>query len=166
MSTRKAVLTGEFWVACGIILLGVFFAAGTLQIEETTSSALIGPRFYPLLVSMGLLITGVLLARESIGGKKSLESPDPTNPDGQQDNKPTFSAFIYITLGLLLHVLLMQTFGFVVASVTLFLCAARGFGARNWVTTGGIGLALSLATYSGFKYGLEINLPGLFSGLA
>jgi putative tricarboxylic transport membrane protein len=160
---RKAVPQGEFWVACGIILVGVFFAVGTLQIEETTASALIGPRFYPLLVSMGLLITGVLLARESIGDKKT---PDPPNPDVQQGSKPTFSAFVYITLGLLLHVLLMQTFGFVVASVTLFLCAARGFGARNWVTTGGIGLALSLATYSGFKYGLEINLPGIFSGLA
>ncbi len=158
MERRDRIAVAELLVACGIVTVGLLFLIGTLSIDDAGGGGLIGPRFFPWLVSGGLIVTGAVLILEAYRGRPEQTVVSPTG-------KPRYFAFAYISLGLLLQMLLIQSFGFVIAAVALFVCSARAFGARNWVVVPLIGLALAVVTYTGFRYGLEINLPGAFSGL-
>ncbi|HEY4134457.1 MAG TPA: tripartite tricarboxylate transporter TctB family protein [Alphaproteobacteria bacterium] len=158
---RHRFLRGEVLLALGVIALGFLFIAGTMAIPVSTSGySRVGPADFPWGVSIALLVIGGFLLREALSGKWVGE--------GSQPDAPPFvlGPFLWISLGLIQNLLLMEPAGFVVASAALFVCTAYGFGARNWIVTALIAVVLSLVTYLGFSYGLDVGLPpGLLQGI-
>lgn len=140
-------------MAAGIVVLGVAMAFGTLSIPGSGGYERIGPAAYPWAISLFLVLIGAILAREAWRGSA---------PTSSADGRPVGFAlrpFALINLGLILHLLLIERAGFVVASMTLFFCTARALGARHRVVTAFIAFALSLAVYFAFSVGLDLALP-------
>jgi len=151
---RSRFLRGEILLALGVIALGIAYVFGTMAIPVSTSGySRVGPADFPWGISIALIVIGGFLLREALAGQWIGE--------GAQADAPAFTLvpFAWISLGLILDILLIEPAGFVLASAALFVCTAYGFGARNWLFTVAIGIALSFLTYVGFSYGLDVGLP-------
>jgi putative tricarboxylic transport membrane protein len=152
--TRR-FLRGEAIIAGGIVVLGVAMAFGTLAIPRSGGYERIGPAAYPWAISLFLVIIGAILAREAWRGA----APASAGNAGAGPSGFALRPFALVNLGLVLHLLLIERAGFVIASMTLFFCTARAMGARHWSVTTAIAFALSLAVYFAFSVGLDLALP-------
>ena len=146
---RHRLVSGELLLAVGIVLLGLLFVAGTLAIPVTEAYERVGPAAYPWAISVALIVIGLILVREALRGV----STDTDVPRMQ------LLPVAYISLGLILHILLIERAGFIIASAILFFCAARAFGARSRIVTACIAVALAAAVYFAFSLGLDLPLP-------
>ncbi len=146
-------LRGEMIVAAGIVMLGVAMAVGTLAIPASGGYERIGPAAYPWAISLSLVIIGAILARDA------WRSAAPTVPADERPVGFALRPFALINLGLILHLLLIERAGFVIASTALFFCTAQALGARHRVVTASIAFALSLAVHFAFSVGLDLALP-------
>ena len=64
-----------------------------------------------------------------------------------------------MALGLVLFVVLLNPTGFVPAATVLFAGTASAFGSRHTFRNALVGLALAVAVYVTFTYGLGVRLP-------
>ncbi len=146
-------LRGEVCVAAGIVVLGVAMAFGTLAIPVSGGYERIGPAAYPWAISLSLVIIGAILVRDAV------RATAPAASAGSGSDTIALRPFAFVSLGLILHLLLIERAGFVIASATLFFCAARALGARHWIITAAIAVALSFVVYFAFAVGLHLELP-------
>lgn len=150
----------ELAVALGVVALGLFLVVETMAVPDVVGYSRIGPRAYPWAISLALTAVGVWLVRDAWIGRRNRGDDPPEAADFDR------GAFAFISLGLVLHMLLIERAGFVVASVALFVCVARAFGDRRLALGVALGLALAVAVYVGFDRGLGLNLPaGILEGI-
>jgi putative tricarboxylic transport membrane protein len=160
MPMRRLKFSGELALSLGIVALGLFLVVQTAGIDVSPSYARVGPRVFPWVISFGLILLGLLLARDAIAGQWIADDSTPGAPAFD------WHAFLLIGLGLILHMVLIGRGGFVIASTVLFVCVARGFGSRAWLRDTVIGAILAFVVYVGFKYGLGLDLPaGVLAGI-
>lgn len=153
---RHRLVSGELLLAVGIVLLGLLFVAGTLAIPVTEGYERVGPAAYPWAISIGLIVIGLILAREAWR---------PVRADADVPRMQLLPV-AYISLGLILHILLIEPAGFIIASAILFFCAAHAFGARSRIITVCIAFALAAVVYFAFGLGLDLPLPpGILQGI-
>ena len=122
--------------------------------EDTGTLMSAGP--YPLVVLAGLLIFGCLVVwrvvRDS-GGLSPVEPPASWTPVG------------WLVVGVVVHLLLAERGGFVVASVPLFWCTARAFDSSRPVRDAAFSVAISVGAYLLFARVLQLTLPaGILEG--
>jgi putative tricarboxylic transport membrane protein len=124
------------------------FAAG----QESVRRA---PEPYPWLVIAGLLITGALLVREIA-----------RSPSGDPQARPQPRApVLLLAAASLLHLLLLERAGFVIAAALLFWLAARAFDPRHPFRDGLFAAAASVSSYVLFARVLHLSLPaGVLAG--
>jgi putative tricarboxylic transport membrane protein len=121
---------------------------------ETGSVVPAGP--YPRLVLIGLAVFGLAaLWRVS-------RSPRPSTGTGASHGS---TPVVLVGTGVVLHLLLAERAGFVIAAAVLFWCTARAFDHRHPVRDGIAALLVSLASYILFARVLQLSLPaGLLAG--
>ncbi len=147
---------GDLLFALGVLALGAYFAFGAFDIRVLPNYARVGPRFFPLLVSFGLLLCGALLSVQALRGQAALpEEAEDVDADAPSD----WRAVAWLCAALLLDVLLIRRLGFVLASTALFWLAAVGFGSRQHLRTVLIGFILALLVYLAFTQLLDLTLP-------
>ncbi len=158
-------------VALGVAALGVCLAVGSTGISLGTGYDRIGPRFFPYLVAMGLMLLGSWLAVAAIRGNRATpvaeENDEPDLQMNWQMNWPiNWSALGYLALALLLNLALMERAGFVISSSVLFWLAARAFHSRIPARDAAVAVLLSILVYFAFTRGLGLILPlGIFNRL-
>ena len=141
------------WVGLGVGALALFFGAGLPYVDSQGGYAGLSPRFLPTLVTIGLAICSlVLLAR-------------PASVQVQADDAPTmieparrFHRLAWLVGGLVAHLLLIGTVGFVLASCLLLVCVARGFGSQRPWRDAGIALAIAFPMWLLFAKVLQVGL--------
>lgn len=145
-------------IAGALIGLGLFMFYQIQLIEADGGYSAIGPRFSPMLVAACLLLIGVLLLRQALtGGWRNMEGAVPA--------EPFFApAFLWIAGGLALNMVVIGFIGFTLASATLFVMVARGFGSRRLGRDTAIGLGLALFVYYFFTRVLGLALPASPAG--
>src|SRR5262245_16003034 len=142
----------EAVIGAGIIALGMFFAVETYDLPEVAGFAQFGPRLFPALIAVGLIVCGAGLAFEAMrGGLRKLPANERTAIE--------WSAFMWVSAGVIAHMASIRWIGFVLASTLLFTCVARGFGSRLLLRDGLIGFALAVAAYLVFTQALGLALP-------
>ncbi len=147
-------------MSLGIAALGLFLAVQTAGIDVSPSYARVGPRVFPWVISFGLIVLGLWLARDAIAGQWLSDDSAPGVAGFD------WHAFLLIGLGLVLHMVLIGRGGFILASTVLFVCVARAFGSRAALRDAVIGVILAFVVYVGFKYGLGLDLPaGVLAGI-
>ncbi len=144
-------------VGVGVVLLGLLIGWQTTQIPVSAIYATIGPRAFPWVIAAALAALGGLLVREGLRGGWEHEGDD--EPFNRR-------AVLWLGLGLVLNVALIDMLGFSVAATLMFTGVARAFERARPARDLGIGFALSIGAYFGFDRLLGISIgAGVFKGL-
>jgi len=131
---------------------------GQLGTGSPDASAGLASEPYPWLVLGGVLLAGGFAVREGVTRARTAaavaEAP-------RSDRAPLF----LLAAGVVLHLLLLERGGFVVAAAALFWCAARAFDPRHPLRDGIFAVTLSAAAYLVFARLLQLSLPaGVLAG--
>ena len=160
MTARSPIHPGELLISLGLIALGSFVAYETGSIAETQGYAQIGPRLFPYIIGAGLTLCGAVLAWHALsGGWRSV----PLDQEGH--DAPDWISFGIVSVGIILHMVIIGWAGFIIASTLLFVLVARGFGSRRLVRDAVIAVVLSVVVFFIFTQALGLSLPkGPFGG--
>jgi putative tricarboxylic transport membrane protein len=160
--------SGQLWVGCGVLAIGVLMAAGAAMIPAEAGYSGVGPNFLPMLVAVVLLVCGAWTIWEArSGGFRNMEPPN-----GAETG--FWSGFAWMSAGLLANAALITTIGFILSCTLCFALAVRGLRTAEADKIGGfdmkqfmkdllIGAAIAAPVYWMFTKLLAINLPGLTS---
>jgi putative tricarboxylic transport membrane protein len=122
------------------------FASG----QESSSAT---PEPYPWLVIAGLVTTGALLVRQVSRAAQGSASGSTRTP------------IILLLVAAVLHLLLLERAGFVLASAVLFWIGARAFDPRHPLRDGVFAVGVSVVSYVLFVRVLHLTLPaGVLAG--
>ncbi len=150
-------------MALGVAALGVCLAVGSAGISLGTGYDRIGPRFFPYLVAIGLVMLGSWLAVAAIRGNRAKPA---AGENAEPNLRINWQALGYLGLALLLNLVLLERAGFVISSSVLFWLAARAFHSRRPARDATVAVLLSLLVYFAFTRGLGLILPlGIFNRL-
>lgn len=149
--------TAELILSLAVLALGVAVAVGTSQLSSAGGYARIGPNVAPAVVAGGLILLGVWLCCEALSGGWRNAAPD--EPEARGEHRFHIGAFIWVSIGLIAQILLIDRAGFVLAQATLFACVARAFGSLKSARDSAIGILLGLAVFLFFVKFLNVNLP-------
>jgi putative tricarboxylic transport membrane protein len=143
--------SAEIALSLGVLGLGLGVAAVTASLPFEGGYSGIGPNFIPAIVAAGTIVIGVWLAFEAFTGGWRNRS--------EQTEILAARPFLWVSAGLLVHMILIGWAGFVIAGAALFACVARGFGSMRLSRDAFIGFVLALAVYFFFTQVLNVNLP-------
>ena len=148
----------ELGVAAFVIALGVVVVWQTRDIRVSPMNAKIGPRIIPYIVGSGLVLVGFWYALNVWRGTPTGGAGEDAE-DVDADASTDWWTVVWIAVGLLLYLALLEPTGFIVASSVLFFVAAVGMGSRQFARDAGVAVLLSTAVYLLFTRGLSLRLP-------
>ena len=146
-------------VGLGLVAIAAVIGFDAARMDVPPSYARVGPHIFPILVSIGLGLSGLTVIWQSLRG---------VHPSGEEagDEPTEWKSVGIIAAGLILHMNLLKPAGFVPAGVVLFMAVAFAFGSRRYLRDVIIGLIVAFAAYIGFRYGLGLQLPpGILKGI-
>jgi putative tricarboxylic transport membrane protein len=154
MTARSAIHPGEALISLALIALGSYVIYETQSIAETQGYAQIGPRLFPYIIGAGITLCAAILGWHAIsGGWRNV----PLDQEGH--DAPDWLAFLVISVGIILHMLLIGWAGFIIASTLLFVLIARGFGSRKPVRDLIVAVILNIVVFLLFTRALGLSLP-------
>lgn len=149
-------LLGPRIAAVAIVALGALVLYQSFQIPRGGGYVAVGPRFFPLLIAIGLLVFGALfLLRTTVLADRLLA--ERTREEEAATHWPTVGL---IALLLVLYAFALDPLGYVAATALFFPLGARGLGSRRIVRDAVVGLVLAVVVYEGFTRYLGVRLPG------
>lgn len=162
-SSRRPISVPDLLVALGVVLLGLLLLIGTNQIAASGMNTVVGPKVFPLIVSVGTLGLGVLLTIGALRGHRA----EPATEEDTDPNAPVNLASPGLILGgFLIGTLLLQPLGFVFGTAVMYFTVAFAFGERRYGLIAGVALIVALITYLLFTRGLGLTLPpGILKGI-
>ena len=137
----------------GMAAIAAYFGAGLPLIDDRAGYSGLSPRFLPTIVTVGLALATVLL----LVGRRSVldeaeDAPGTVHPErGAQ-------RLALVAGGLLLHLAVIGTIGFVLASTLLMVLVARGFGSARPARDAAVALCVALPIWAIFTQLLGISL--------
>lgn len=159
MARRPPISIAGVAIGLGLVIIAGVIVADTARMQVPPSYARIGPQVFPFAIAAGLAAIGLYLAWSS-----SLRSAP--REIVSEDQPTDWGSLGLILLGLLIHLLLLKSLGFIIVSAALFLMVAIAFGSRLYWRDALIGLVLATVAYVGFTRFLGLPLPpGIFAGL-
>ena len=152
---------GQAAVAAGVAVLGALILWGSLPLPTSGGYAQVGPGVVPRVVGAAIVLLGVFLLREAFtGGFRGVDE------EAEARLLMDWSAFAWLTGGIFAYGLAIERAGFIIASMVLFACVARGFYSRRWLWNLALGLVLAAIIFAIFNYGLGLTLPpGILKGI-
>lgn len=143
-------------VTIGVAVVGL---AALILVDQITTVTLgydrMGPRLFPALASLGLILAGVALSFRAWRG----EVPEPDEDEADWARPFDVRDFAIALAGLVAAAALLLPAGFVVAATVLFVTTATALGDRRpWLTLP-VAVLFVLATYLLFTGFLGLNLP-------
>lgn len=160
--TRPAISVPDLLVALALTALGIALFLGSRGIPFGIN-AVVGPRVFPLIVSVGLTVLGLLLTVSVLRG-------DRAEPAAEEDTDLTVPVNLaapgLILGGFVLGAAVLTTAGFVIGTAIMYFSVAWAFGERRIGLMAGVALAVALVTYVAFTRGLGLSLPpGVLKGI-
>lgn len=144
---------GRGLLALGLATLlgGLVLAVGTANLADAASYAGVGARLFPALAAAGLIGVGLWLSVQGWRARHLHGNGEPADA----------VAFVAMIGGLIAHMLLLETAGFVIASTVLFFAVTLAFRDRRWWLNLAVAAIVALVTRIVLGYGLGLNLPTL-----
>lgn len=126
-------------------------------------SSIVSPQTFPYMVSAFTSLVGLVLILDVLRGNHG-------TPDGDEPGDPlipvNYKTLMIVAAAIGLHVILLETAGYIIAATICFLGVAYGFGSRKILKDLLVSLAFAVIVYFSFTKGLNINLPsGVFEGM-
>jgi len=153
----------ELAFAGSLFLLGIFVAWDTSRMEIPQGSSIVSPQTFPYMVAAFTSLVGIGLLLDVLRGNHG-------TPDGDEPGDPlipvNYKTLLIVAVAISLHVILLETAGYIIAATVCFLGVAYGFGSRKILKDLFVSLAFAVVVYFAFTKGLNINLPsGVFEGV-
>ena len=153
----------ELAFAGSLFLLGIFVAWDTSKMDIPQGSSIVSPQTFPYMVAAFTSLVGLVLILDVLRGNHG-------TPDGDEPGDPlipvNYKTLLIVAAAIGLHVILLETAGYIIAATTCFLGVAYGFGSRKILKDFLVSLAFAIIVYFSFTKGLNINLPsGVFEGM-
>ncbi|MGH8936469.1 MAG: tripartite tricarboxylate transporter TctB family protein, partial [Acidimicrobiia bacterium] len=146
-------LLGLRLAAGALIAFGVLALMATFAIRQPGGYSPIGPRIFPLAVSLGLLVFGALfLVRATIRPDREL-----VERAAEEDRATHWPIPGWLGLALVAYALTLQPLGYVVATALFVPASSRILGSRSWVRDVVVGAAMALVLYLGFTRFLGVR---------
>ena len=162
---RTSPLTGkaELGLAGLLLALGVFLLVETQRIEVPVNANAVGPRFFPTVVGLVLVVVSLWLAVDVLrGGHGEMEAAEDVDVSRASDWR-TLAVLSAVFLG---HAALLEPLGFPIAAALLFFGGGAALGSRRWARDAAIAVVLALLVFVVFARGLGVGLPpGLLRGV-
>jgi putative tricarboxylic transport membrane protein len=157
MNSKQTISGAGLAIGLGLIAIASVIGFDTMQMQVPPSYARVGPQIFPYIIAIGMAVTGAHIAWKSYrGGDEVIDEVEPTD----------WKCVGIIVLGLIAHMNLLRTLGFVPAGLILFMSVTFAFGSRRYGRDALIGFLLVVFAYLGFTYGLGLQLPpGILKGL-
>jgi putative tricarboxylic transport membrane protein len=154
--TGQAGSRAELGLAAFVTAVGAFVLVQTAGLSVPATSNVVGPKFFPTLVGIALIVVGVLLAVEVLRG--GVAEPDPA--EDVDPTQPTdWRTLLLLLAALAAHLLMMLLIGYVLAAAALFWGAAFALGSRRRLRDAAVGVLLGVVLYVAFTRGLGLRLP-------
>jgi putative tricarboxylic transport membrane protein len=154
----------QYLVVAVLVLVGAFLVYNAITLPGGYAKVdPVGPKLFPMIIGVGLLVTAVILAiaipRGSVGEADAGEDIDPDSPGDWRT--------VGMLVGLFVATILLVNFlGWAIMGALLFAGAATILGSHHYIRNIVIGAALSVASFYAFYSGLGIPLPaGILDGI-
>lgn len=162
---RRSPFSGKAELGLAVLLLaiGVFLLVETQRIAVPVNANAVGPRFFPTVVGVVLVVVSLWLAVEVLlGGHGQMEAAEDVDASPSSDWR-TLALLSGTFLG---HAFLIEPLGFPVAAALLFFGVAASLGSRRWARDGAVAVVLALLVFVVFARGLGVGLPaGVLQGV-
>jgi putative tricarboxylic transport membrane protein len=154
---------GELAFASSFFLLGVFVAWDTSGMDIPQDNSIVSPQTFPYMVATFVSLVGLGLIANVLRGKYGV-------PEGDEPGDPytplNWKTMAIVASAIGLHVILLETAGYVIAATVCFWGVAYAFGSRRILKDLFISAVFAVIVYFSFSKGLNINLPsGVFEGI-
>ncbi|MBK4216890.1 tripartite tricarboxylate transporter TctB family protein [Paracoccus caeni] len=134
-------------IAAFLVVIAVVMLFDAARLADMGGYSGVGPASFPGVVAFALIGLAAWTVYDGIFGDFPAPEPQRVAP------------VVWIIIGLMLQLLLLNVAGFSIATGLMFACAARAFGKRNLALSIPIGIALSFAVWAVFSQILMLNLP-------
>jgi len=155
MDAPARAWAGPRLAGLALLALGALALGGTFAIRSPTGWAVSGPRFFPLVIAIGLiacalafLATTTVRPDVALAEKAAVEEAD--------THWPTVGL---LGAALVAYAVLLSPLGFVIATTLFLPVGARVLGSTSPVRDALAGLGVGLAVYYLFSYQLGVGLP-------
>lgn len=142
-------------VGLALVLVGIGLLVSAQDINISPAVVLLGPRLFPSIVAIGLMLLGALTLASELRGSQAAARREQADNAVEND----WPAFLTALAGPVLFLLTVETLGFAVAAALLFAAVARAFGSRRPAIDLALGLVIGLVILLVFSYGLGLALP-------
>ncbi len=140
---------------CILILAGVYFYA-TEQLPSLEIGDPLGPKAFPRLLGIGLVLTAVVLLFEILRARKSKTVPAAAGVDEPQ--RSTYILVGLVAAWTLIYFLVFEKLGYVIATSIYLLVLTSYFNRGKWIANVLTSLLFSLISYLMFTKLLGVNL--------
>ncbi|MBI4790208.1 MAG: tripartite tricarboxylate transporter TctB family protein [Chloroflexi bacterium] len=146
-------MKNDLLIAGIILVFGAAYLAGAFAINEpNTSYSAVGPRFFPILIGVGMLISGAWLGAQTWRKQRA----GGTFADLEEMDWRTWGA---AALTLLIYIYALVPLGYLIATTAFLFVEARIFGSHAWLRDAIVSVAIALLVYGFFNGLLKIGLP-------
>ncbi|HEX7890732.1 MAG TPA: tripartite tricarboxylate transporter TctB family protein [Ramlibacter sp.] len=148
MSAWNAERLGTAVIGAGLASLGLFIGWETTAMPAGPAYAAVGPRAFPALIGIALVVIGLLHVRMAVRQGASAD-------DARYDTR----AVAWIAGTLIVQMILLRWVGWIPAATLVFVGVCRAFGSRRPGRDALIGVVLAAGTFVLFNLVLGLNLP-------
>ncbi len=159
MKKKNLILLGALAVLGGLVLYWM------RDLPSGTAATGYGPDFYPKVLLVVLAILAVILLIQTLMNKgDAAEDPNEEKPEPAENRHQWIMMAIFTAMGIA-YALLLNTLGFIIASILLVLGGMKLMGGK-WLPSIIISVVVVVVLYVGFKIGFKVQLPdGILGGI-
>jgi putative tricarboxylic transport membrane protein len=140
---------------CILLLAGIYFWA-TQQIPTLEIGDPLGPKAFPRLLGIGLLITAAMLLAEIIRDRKAVKKPSASSEKDDGNSNVVIAAVVATAI----FFMSFETIGYII-SVSVYLIAMMNFFNKKgrWLVNNLTAVVYGVGSYFIFTKALGVNLP-------
>ncbi len=133
---------------CILVLAGVYFYA-TEQLPSLEIGDPLGPKAFPRLLGVCLVITAGVLLLEILRGRKGAHARLPAEPDPR--TRGSYFVVAGVVVWTFLYILAFESLGYILATTIYLFALTSYFNAGKWVTNALTSVLFCMGSYWMFK---------------
>lgn len=140
------------WVALAIVLLGAFYLWQSFSIRQSLTYSAVGPRFFPIAIGIGILLSGLWLF--------ATPGEEPTEPESPQLISLDWPRLGGMALLIVAYIVTFKTAGYILSTAIMLVAGSQILGNPKHLLRDSItAIAIAVTAYFLFAQLLGINLP-------
>ncbi len=143
----KLSLSGDRIAALLFLFAVLIYGWGGTQLTASLQGDVIGPAFFPRILTVLGIVLGVLLFVQGAPERKTAA-----------DDEGNVTALVPAAM-LLAYALVLEPLGFLLATPLFLICTFRYLGHPSWAGVFGYSIGVTVVIFALFKYLLDIRLP-------